>query len=180
MSRQSPADASRTASPALDSKRKGRLVVGGLGLVLGVWFTWYTWSHVPMGTRDRPGAGVFPLVVGVGLVAVSILTLVEAWFTDAVSGDVSFPSGRSRRTVLLMGAALISFALLYQFLGQYVASSLFMIVSLGLLGTRSMLRNIVYGTAVGVGISAFFIELLGVRLPQGLLGPTGLIGGLFL
>jgi putative tricarboxylic transport membrane protein len=180
MSRQSPADAPRAASPALDSKRKGRLVVGGLGLVLGLWFTWYTWSHVPMGSQDRPGAGVFPMAVGVGLVAVSILTLVEAWFTDAVSGDVGFPRGEKRRTALLMAAALIAFAALYQFLGQYIASSLFMVVSLGLLGTRSMLRNIVYGTAIGVGISAFFVELLGVRLPQGLLGPTGLIGGLFL
>lgn len=177
MSRQSPADA-RTTQPALDSKRKGRLVVGALGLVLGLWFTWYTWSHVPMGTQDRPGAGVFPTAVGVGMVAVSILTLVEAWFTDTVTGDVNLPRGEKRRTVLLMAVAVIAFAALYPFLGQYIASSLFMIVSLGLLGTRSMLRNIVYGTAIGVGISAFFVELLGVRLPQGVLGPTGLIGGL--
>jgi putative tricarboxylic transport membrane protein len=69
---------------------------------------------------------------------------------------------------------------LYQVLGQYIASSLFMIASLSILGTRSLLRNVVYGTAIGVGLSAFFMELLEVRLPEGLLGPTGLIGALFL
>jgi putative tricarboxylic transport membrane protein len=180
MSRQSPADAPPATRPALDSKRKGRLVVGGLGLLLGLWFTWYTWSNVPMGTQDRPGAGVFPLFIGVAMIAVSILTLVEAAFTDRVSGEVNLPKGAKLRPVLLMAAALVAFVALYQFLGQYIASSLFLIASLSVLGTRSMLRNVVYGTAIGVGISAFFMELLGVRLPQGLLGPTGLIGGLFL
>lgn len=180
MSRLSPADTPSTTRPALDSKRKGRLVVGGLGLLLGLWFTWYTWANVPMGTQDRPGAGVFPFAVGVAMVVVSIMTLVEAWFTDRVSGDISLPEGERRRTLLLMAAAVVAFAAFYQILGQYIAASLFVIVSLHLLGTRSLVRNIVYGTAIGVGISAFFMELLGVRLPDGLLGPTGLIGGLFL
>jgi len=180
MSRQSPADTTRTARPALGSKRKGRLVVGGVGLVLGLWYTWYTWANVPMGTQDRPGAGVFPLAVGIAMIAVSILALAEAWLTDAVSGEVTFPKGEKRRVLLLMGVALIAFVGLYQFLGQYIASSLFLIAGLSLLGNRSMVRNIVYGTAIGVVLSAFFMELLSVRLPEGLLGPTGLIGGLFL
>lgn len=180
MSRQSPADPPTTTRPALDSKRKGRLVVGGLGLLLGLWFTWYTWANVPMGTQDRPGAGVFPLVVGIGMVVVSVLTLAEAWFTDQVSGEVRFPKGKKLRTLLLMNLALIVFVALYQFLGQYIASSLFMIAALSLLGTRSTVRNVLYGTAIGVAISAFFMELLSVRLPDGLLGPTGIIGGLFL
>lgn len=174
----SPASSTRTAQPALDSKRKGRLVVGALGLLLGLWFTWYTWANVPMGTQARPGAGVFPLVVGLGMIAVSILTLVEARFTEAVSGAASFPKGAKLRPVLSMAAALVTFVALYQFLGQYISSSLFMIVALSILGTRSIPRNVVYGTAIGVGISAFFMELLGVRLPEGLLGPTGLIGAL--
>jgi hypothetical protein len=180
MSRQSPADTPTTTRPALDSKRKGRLVVGGLGLLLGLWFTWYTWGNVPMGTQDRPGAGVFPFAVGVAMVAVSILTLVEAAFTDRVSGEVNLPKGAKLRPVVLMTVALLAFVALYQFLGQYIASSLFLIAALSILGTRSLVRNIVYGTAIGVTISAFFMELLEVRLPEGLLGPTGLIGGLFL
>lgn len=167
MSRQSPADAPPATSPALGSKRKGRLVVGGLGLLLGAWFTWYTWGNVPMGTRDRPGAGVFPLVIGVAMMGVSILTLLEAWLTDKVSGDMRLPRGEKRRTVLLMAAALLGFIALYQTLGQYIASSLFMVVALSLLGTRSLIRNVVYGIAIGVGISAFFMELLSVRLPEG-------------
>jgi putative tricarboxylic transport membrane protein len=180
MSRQSAVDTSRPTRPPLDSKRKGRLVVGGVGLVLGLWFTWYTWANVPMGTQERPGAGVFPLVVGIAMAGVSVLTLAEAWLTDAVSGELSFPEGKKRRVLLLMAVALVAFVGLYQTLGQYIASSLFMIAGLSLLGSRSMVRNIVYGTAIGVGISAFFMELLSVRLPDGLLGPTGLIGGLFL
>lgn len=180
MSRQTPTEAPPATRSALDSKRRGRLVVGGLGLLLGLSYTWYTWQNVPMGTQDRPGAGVFPFAVGIAMVGVSILTLVEAWFTDRVSGDVGLPRGVRVRPVLLMAVALIGFVALYQFLGQYIASSLFMIASLSILGTRSLLRNVVYGTAIGVGLSAFFMELLEVRLPEGLLGPTGLIGALFL
>lgn len=179
MSRQSPADAPGTTQPALGSKRKGRLVVGGLGLLLGLWFTWYTWANVPMGTQERPGAGVFPLIIGILMIVVSVLTLAEAWFTDKVSGELDLPKGARLRPVLQMSAALILFVAFYQFLGQYISSILFMIAALSFLGTRSMLRNVLYGTAIGIGISAFFMELLGVRLPDGLLGPTGLIGGLF-
>lgn len=179
MSRQDPASHPRATRPALDAKRKGRLVVGGLGLLLGLWFTWYTWANVDMGTQERPGAGAFPLIIGIAMIAVSVLTLVEAWLTDQVTGDMHLPRGKPLRTVLLMVAALIVFVALYQTLGQYIASSLFMIVSLQLLGSRSLVRNVLYGTAIGVAISAFFIELLGVRLPAGLLDPAGPIGSLF-
>ncbi|SDN56381.1 tripartite tricarboxylate transporter TctB family protein [Geodermatophilus sp. DSM 45219] len=180
MTRQSSADSERDARSVLDGKRRGRIVAGGLGLLLGLWFSWYTWSTVPFGTQDRPGAGVFPLVVGIGMVVVSVMTIVEALRTDQVSGEIRFPTGEKRRTVLLMAVAMVAFVALYQFLGQYIASSLFMITALAALGTRSWVRNVVYGTAIGVAISAFFMELLGVRLPEGLLGPTGVIGGLFL
>lgn len=180
MNPQSPGDTPRAAKPLLDSKRKGRLVAGGLGLLLGIWFSWYTWLNVPMGTQARPGAGVFPLVIGFALIAASLLTITEAWFTDQVSGELDFPKGEKLRTLLLMSVALILLIGLYRWLGQYVSSCLFMISGLAILGTRSWQRNVVYGTAIGVGISAFFMELLGVRLPEGLLGPTGLIGGLFL
>jgi len=180
MSRQSPADTTGRGRAALDGKRKGRVVAGVLGVLFGVLFTWYTWVDVPMGTQDRPGAGVFPLVVGIALVVVSLFTIVEAWATDQITGELSLPRGEKRRRGLLMAAALILFIAFYQFLGQYLASSLFMIAALFVLGTRSWLRNVCYGTAIGVGISAFFVELLGVRLPEGILGPDGLIGSLFL
>ncbi|WP_324275529.1 hypothetical protein [Blastococcus brunescens] len=48
-----------------------------------------------MGTRERPGAGVFPLIIGIAMIAVSVLTLVEAWFTDRVTGELNLPKGRS-------------------------------------------------------------------------------------
>ncbi|WP_324276723.1 tripartite tricarboxylate transporter TctB family protein [Blastococcus brunescens] len=81
--------------------------------------------------------------------------------------------------MLLLAAGLVAFVALYQFLGQYVGASLFMIFALSVLGNRSWPRNVLYGLAIGLGISAFFMELLGVRLPMGVTGPTGLLGGLF-
>jgi putative tricarboxylic transport membrane protein len=179
MSRQSAAE-TPGAQPALDGKRKGRLIAGVLGLLLGAWYTWYTWGHLPMGSRERPGAGVFPLVIGFGLILTSLLTVAEAWRSSVVSGDLRLPTGHSRRTLLGMAAAILAFVIFYQVLGQYVASCLFMIAALSILGSRSWVRNVLYGVAIGVALSAFFVELLGVRLPEGLLGPTGLIGSLFL
>lgn len=179
MTSQSPADSPPEAKPALDGKRKGRMIAGGIGLLFGLWFSWYTWANVPMGTQERPGAGVFPLVVGIGLVVVSVMTIVEAWRTAVVAGELNFPTGEKRRTLLLLAGSFIAFVALYRFLGQYLASSLFMIAALAILGTRSWVRNVLYGAAIGIGISAFFMELLGVRLPMGVFGPAGLLGGLF-
>ena len=179
MSPQSPAGSTRAGQPALDGKRRGRIIMGAVGLVFGAWFTWYTWANVPMGIAAQPGAGIFPLAVGVGLMIASVLVIVEAWRTDVVRGEVNFPTGGKRRTVLLMAVALIALVAFYRFLGQYVGASLFMVASLFLLGNRSWVRNVLYGIAIGVGISAFFVELLGVRLPMGLFGPTGLLGGVF-
>ena len=102
------ADSERDARSVLDGKRRGRIVAGGLGLLLGLWFSWYTWSNVPFGTQDRPGAGVFPLVVGIGMVVVSVMTVVEALRTDQVSGEIRFPTGEKRRTVLLMAVAMVA------------------------------------------------------------------------
>lgn len=118
MSRQSVVETSSGGRSPLDSKRRGRIVAGLFGLMLGICFSWYTWSNVPFGTQDRPGAGAFPLVVGIGMVVVSVLTIAEALLTDQVSGDIRFPTGEMRRTVLLMAVTLVAFVALYEFLCQ--------------------------------------------------------------
>lgn len=164
-------DSQESTKPALDSKRRGRLVVGLLGLLLGIGYTAYTVTSLPFGSTDEPGAAVFPLVVGVGTIVVSLLTMAEAYFTHAVTGQVNFPVGQRRRTVLGLLLALVGFVLVYPLLGQYVASILFMILALRLLGSRSLVRTVVYGALIGLGVSYFFVDLLGVRLPSGILGP---------
>lgn len=153
----------------LDSKRRGRLVIGLVGVAIGLAYLFHDREY-PLGSAGQPGAGVFPLVVGVGFVAVSILTCVEALFTTAVTGKVSWPT-RDRLLVMLgFGAAMVGYVVLLPWLGQYLCGVLFMVVSLKILSKHSWIACVLWGTAIGLALSAFFIDVLSAVLP---LGPFG-------
>jgi putative tricarboxylic transport membrane protein len=156
----------REAVPA-DPQRRGRLVLGAIGLVVAIGYTVESFL-IPMGEFAQPGPGLFPRGVGVAFAVISVGVVIESAFGANVGGPVELPRGEQLRLVVLFAACTVGFALVLPVLGQYVAATLYLVVVLRVLSGLAWWRVLAYGVALGVGVSAFFIEVLMIRLPEGI------------
>lgn len=159
----------RTGSGPLDAKRRGRLMIGSAGVVLGLAFLVASRDYA-LGTAGQPGAGVFPLIVGIGFVAVSVLTCMEALFTKAVTGTVEWPTRDRWWVMAAFALCMVAYVVLLPYLGQYICSVLFMTASLRILGRRPWPACLLGGVASGLTLSYVFINLLSAVLPTGPFG----------
>lgn len=151
---------------SLGQKRLGRVAIGVLGVLVAIGYT-YEAFKIPFGRFEQPGPGMYPRGVGLAAIAISIILILEALLTDAVSGEVDFPTGHQRRLVVAFGAATMGLVVVLPLLGQYVASAIYVIVMLKLLSTLSWPRVVVYGLLTSVVVTGFFAEVLMIPLPRG-------------
>ena len=155
----------------LDQQRRGRLVIGLVGVAIGVTYLVYSLSHYKLGTLSRPGAGMFPLIIGGGFVLVSCLLVFEAVFSNEGAGAVEWPTKERVKVVAGFALCMIGFVLLYKLVGQLIGSMVFMAVSMKVLGKRPWWQCLLWGVLLGGAFSAFFIYVLKANLPAGLLAP---------
>jgi putative tricarboxylic transport membrane protein len=149
-----------------DSQRRGRLVLGAVGLLVAIGYT-YEAFLIPVGEFAEPGPGLFPRGVGIAFAVISVAVMLESILSENAAGAVGLPRGEQRRLVAIFGCCTVAFALLLPVLGQYVAATLYLIVMIRVLSELSWWRVLGFGVALGVGVSAFFIEVLLIRLPEG-------------
>jgi len=107
------------------------------------------------------GPRFVPLLVGAALLVLSILYLARPG--DEVA-DRATDWGRPAAVVV----GLIGYVLLLEPLGYVVATALFCPAVARVLGSRSTLRDVVAGVALGLVLYVGFTEFLGVDLPPGL------------
>ena len=123
------------------------------------------------------GPRFFPLVVAVGLLVFGTLFLISTTLRrDRYLGEKAAAEGVATdwSTTGLIAAILVVYAFLLDPLGYIVATALLFPAAayvLGSRGRRKVLRNLAIGVVLGVVVFFSFTELLGVRLPDGLLDP---------
>jgi len=112
-----------------------------------------------------------PLVVGIFLAVLALLFLARTF----VRPDVELAERAAREHAetewappLLVVVALLAYAFLLEPLGYIVATALFFPVVAFVLGSRSPVRDVVAGAALGVVLYVAFTQFLGVDLPGGL------------
>lgn len=122
----------------------------------------------PFGSVAKPGAGFFPVAVGVFLCAAAFTVLALGFRRAGAGGPALEPDARAR--VLATAAALVAFCLLLPWLGYplcALAFVAFLLRRLGDAGWRGALITAVWSAAVSYYA---FAVLLGVPLPQGFWG----------
>jgi putative tricarboxylic transport membrane protein len=123
------------------------------------------------------GPKFFPLIVAVGLLVFGTLFLLSTTLhRDRYLGEKAAAEEASTHwpTTGMVVAILVVYAFLLNPLGYIVATALFfpaVAYVLGSRGRRKVLRNLAIGVALGVLVFFAFTELLGVRLPDGILDP---------
>jgi hypothetical protein len=121
---------------------------------------------LPLGTAARPGAGFYPVAVGVFGAAV-ILAWVASALRGRAAGHVGAIAVDARGRVLATAGLLAGFCLALPWTGYPVAAFLFTSFLLRGLGS-GWAAALVIGAASALGSYYAFGTLLGVPLPRGL------------
>ena len=153
---------------ALDAKRRGRIAVGAGGILLSGGYIVEA-TRLPFGTMASPSAGPFPVAIGVLGLAMSVLVVLEATFTDQVSGEVTLPRGDELRDTLGFVVPTVILVPLLPILGMLVASMLYCTTVVKLVGRVGVIRSALVGCVVAYLITYLFTEQLFVSLPKGTL-----------
>lgn len=124
-------------------------------------------SQLPLGTTARPGAGFYPVIVGIFGVIVAFGATITAFRRPAVvSGDAPLDAD-SRRRVAMTVVTLAAFCLALPWIGYPLAAFAFVAVLLRALG-GGWITAVITGVISAAVSYALFATLLDVPLPRGL------------
>lgn len=154
-------------TPNKCTKRRGYLVIGGAGLFLSIGYLGLSFQ-LPFGRLDQPGAGVFPVIVAVLVAASSLMTMVEGWRMSA-DETVDLPAGEGRSRLLGLLGLMLGYFLVLPWLGQILSSILFSAFMIRLLSKLSWPRAAAYAVIMALSLYAFFVLVLKVPMPRGIL-----------
>jgi len=122
---------------------------------------------------DPVGPKMFPVVIGVVLIALAIILAIaipRGSVGEADAGEDVDPDAPSDwRTVGLLVGLFVATILLVQPLGWAITGALLFGVAATILGSRHYVRNIVIGAVLSVGSFYAFYSGLGIPLPAGIL-----------
>jgi|ERR1700722_7966114 hypothetical protein len=148
--------------PRTVSARRGGIVVAAVLASVGLLFAWQA-SLLDFGGLDLPGPGFFPLVLGVLVFALAVLIAIEG-FRGAGEGETV---ELGHRDVLIVLAAMVAVAALFEPLGAYLSLGLFGAVLLVVLARVAVPLAIASAAIAMVACWYFFQVLLGLQLPRG-------------
>jgi len=136
-------------------------------LGMGVAYLWGS-LRLPMGTIEAPRSGLFPLLVALFLIAVSLVLLVKSWGVNPRREETEpFPKGADLRRVAALFLTLIFYAACLKTLGYLLCTTGLMAVVVRLLGMRSWSKVALTAALTGLLSYALFVFALDVPLPRG-------------
>ncbi len=153
-------------------KKRGRLIVGLLGLALSIGWIAHAMTALPIGKPQEPGAAVFPLIAAGLLVLASLGLMWEQIRIAGVSeeGHLEFPREKDLYRLIGICACVAGYALLIPVFGYLLTSMLLSLAIVRQLKAGPWTSTAATAVAVSVGSYILFVLILGVPLPKGLLG----------
>jgi len=151
-----------------------RRVAGVLALLLSAIYAVDAWQTLSMGRWHKPGAAIFPIAVGLLLAisAVSVLLERHGGAADPMPTTFSLPAGSDLKRLLLVLTAFAIYFLAMPLTGNMIASAVFLFATMWLLSDdpdKSMLRLAIYAAVSALVFELFFVRLLKVQMPAGVL-----------
>ena len=143
----------------------GDLFGGLFFLCLGIWAC-IGGIRLQVGKLNEPGAGFFPFFGAAVLSVLSTLLLFQAWLGRS-KGTEAF--GTLWRPIALI-AGLIIYVVILDSLGYIIAMTILCMMILCVLDMETWWADAVVAFIIALGSLILFDSLLGVRLPDGILG----------
>ena len=150
-----------------------RRITALLALLLSAFYVTNAWQTLSVGRWHKPGAAIFPIALGALLAISGLSVLFERRGSDgAMPATFTLPASSDLSRLLLLLAAFALYFLVMPVIGNMVASALFLFASMWLLSDdpgRSPLRLAAYAIAIALCFEWFFVRLLKVQMPGGML-----------
>ena len=128
--------------------------------------------RLPMGEMKDPGAGFFPLLIGLVTGLLALIALVQSLKEKNEKNEA--PAPRSTEpfrwwNIVVILAALIAYALTLTTLGFMINTFLFMLLLLKVIEPQTWKKAVLAALITAVASDLFFNVLLGAQIPSGVL-----------
>jgi putative tricarboxylic transport membrane protein len=147
-------------------KRAAYFILGGSGSLVAIGYLAAS-CRLPLGTLDKPGAAVFPILVGIVLLIASLATMWEGWQMEKALW-VDLPAGSDCNRLLGLIALLTGYFFILPWIGQIISSTLFLVLLIRLLWQIGWLRTLAYSVPMSLAVYFVFVFLLKVPMPRGI------------
>lgn len=138
-------------------------------LVLSALYTWMGYSTLEIMSAGMPGPGYFPLLTGLGLVALTFWTLLKDVRRQRGSTKGPAPDThlRHRRDVALLVVLFAAYIFMLPYLGMLLSTGVFMFLVLQGINGSARGKNLVYAVLAPAGVYLLFEVFLKTGLPTG-------------
>jgi hypothetical protein len=143
--------------------KTARLALTWMFFVFSVFFL-VNATALPWGTLLLPGAAVFPVLVGVVLMIMSLVMALHA-SVSVERGENPFPRGREACRVLGVFGSLVFYTIALSFLGHPLSSGICFGAILRIMGLRNWNRILIGACAAALISWYLFGVLLELHLP---------------
>jgi len=143
-----------------------RIVNAGLFL-LSVFYLTYSMTHYKLGTMRMPKEGFLPMLLGIGMTAISGWLLIESCMGKGDAGQVKLSFSWLRFGALI--AVSLLYALTLQTVGYLIGSFLFLLLIFKIAGVAGWGKPVVISLICSAAFYLVFKMALGVMLPSGIL-----------
>ncbi len=126
-------------------------------------------------TTDGPGAGYFPFFIGLIICVSSLGIIYQALGSKARDTDTFVDRVQLGRVVSVLAPAAV-FVLAIHFLGMYIASAIYIVLFMVILGKYPPLKSVLVGVIVSALFFAMFEVWFKVPLFKGSLDPLRFLG----
>jgi putative tricarboxylic transport membrane protein len=150
--------------PSWTDRLTAARIAGVVVSLFGAWVVWQAFLLPERVTSVAIGPRVFPVVVGLGIMA-SGVAMALARGPDAADRPLI-----DWHTLGALAGVLAAYLILFVPIGFPISSTLFLVGAARILGSRSLPRDLVAGVGVSVIAYIVFTRLLGLELPGGPFG----------
>lgn len=137
-----------------------------LALLAGAMFYSYiAFTDLSFMTRTgRLGPGFFPRVIGVAAIALTLWVL----FDEVCKQKQSDGEGQQWGDVVLLMALALGYAVLLRLFGGFVATVVFLLITLFFLNPGKHIKNLIVSVLVPAGVYLLFDQILNASMPPAL------------
>lgn len=132
-------------------------------LAASIYYTYVAFADLNFLTRTgRPGPGFFPRIIGVTGIAITLWTLVEGLFKRERTDPQKW------KDVVVLISLAISYAILLRLFGGFIATVVFLGVTLMILNRTQPGKNVLLAILIPGGVYLLFDRVLNANMPPAL------------
>lgn len=136
-------------------------------LAAAIYYTYVAFADLNFLTRTgRPGPGFFPRAIGISAILITLWALIEELLRSADQRERTDPD--SWKDVVILMALAVAYAVLLRLFGGFVATVIFLGVTLMVLNREQPLKNLALAILIPGGVYLLFDRVLNANMPPAL------------